>query len=304
MKRASGVPIGSVAGAWRAAFLWVRLRFAVLVIVAIALGGIGASSASAYDVVWLNNSTSVPFTEGSFCVLVGAVSCAEFPAWQEGAVLAAGQSNPGISLVLQVTGVTPSAFKDTWFPPSGISGHFEFDAVDPPIGPAFVQCSGDVPGFDCAVADKLYAYFEQIGSSSPEGLIGSPSPQRNGSSSPVEARFWSGLAPVSHGGIALVPVASYSTRRRGTVRERVILRSGSGRVLGRGKKTIRFGTRASIEVRLARGVSRTVASGSSIDVRASVTHADGTVGKGQTTNALVLTRLTPALRPLLHLPAG
>ncbi len=304
MKGTSGVPVGGVAGAWQAAVRLVRLRIVALVIVALALSGISASSASAYDVVWLNNATSVPFTEGSFCVLVGAVSCAEFPDWQEGAVLAAGRSNPGISLVLQVTGAAPASFKDTWYPPSGISGHFEFYAIDPPIGPAFVQCSGDVPGFDCAVADKLYAYLQQIGSSSPEGLIGSPSPKRNGSSPPVEARFWSGLVPVSHSGTALVPVASYSTRRRGAVRERVILRSVSGEVIGRGEKTVRFGTRTNIAVRLARGVARTVAGGSSVKVRASVTNADGTVGKGQAVNALVLTKLTPALRPLLHLPAG
>lgn len=305
MNGTSGVPVRRVAGAWRAAALSVRSRIATLVITAIALSGISASSASAYDVVWLNNSTSVPFTEGSFCVLVGSVSCAEFPEWQEGAVLQAGRANPGISLILQVTGVAPSSFKDTWYPPSGTSGYFEYNAVDPPIGPAFVQCSGDVPGFDCAVADKLYAYFQQVGSSSTEGLIGSPSPKRNNSSSsPVEARFWSGLAPVSRSGIALVPVASYSTRRRGTVRERVTLRSASGRVIGRGEKTVRFATRANIEVRLAPGVARAVASGGSVKVRASVTHADGTVGKGQATNGLVLTRLTPALRPLLHLPAG
>jgi hypothetical protein len=150
--------------------------------------------------------------------------------------LAADQANPGIWAILQVTGATPASFTITCYP-SGSSNYFQVLAVDPPIGPAFVQCSGSMPGFSCSVVDSLFAYLQQDGSS---WLLG-------GSSSPVEARFWSGLAPVSRGGIALVPVATYSTRRRSTVRERVVLRSSGGRVIGRGEETMRFGQTANIE---------------------------------------------------------
>ena len=78
---------------------------------------------------------------------------------------------------------------------------------------------------------------------------------------------------------ALVPVATYSTRRRGTVREHVVLRSSGGRFIGRGEKTMRFGQKANIGVRVTSGVARKVACGTSIKVQASVTHADGTVGR-------------------------
>lgn len=293
MKRASGVPLRGVAGAWRVAPRSFRLRVATLAIFAIALSGIGASSALALDFVWLNNQTSVPFTQESLCLFVDYLEC---PAeWKEGAVLAAGQSNPGISLVLQVVGVTPAHVTTTWYP-SGISGHFTFTATDPALSPAFVQCYGDVPGFTCTVVHQLFAYLQTTGSAS-SGLLGS-------SSSPVEARFWSGLAPVSRGGIALVPVASYSTRQHGTARERVVLRSASGEVIGRGEKAVHFGARANIQVQLTPRVARAVARGASIKVRASVTHADKTAGTGQAANSLVLTRLTPTLGHLLQLPAG
>lgn len=85
--------------------------------------------------------------------------------------------------------------------------------------------------------------------------------------------------------------------------ERVVLRSSSDRVIGHGEKTMQFNQRANIEVRLTSAVARKIARRKSIEVRASVANADGTAGKGQTTT-LALTKLTPALRPLLHLPAS
>jgi hypothetical protein len=183
----------------------------------------------------------------------------------------------------------------TWYP-SGLSGHFTFVATDPPLSPAFVQCYGNVPGFACSVVHQLFAYLQTTGSAS-SGLLGS-------SSSPVAARFWSSLAPVSSSGVALLPVASYSARQRGTVRERVVLRSMSGAIIGRGEKAVQFGARANIRVQLTPRVARTVARGKGIKVRASVALVSGTAGAGQTTDALVLTRLTPSLRPLLHPPSG
>ena len=295
MTRPSGVLVRRVAGAWRVAVVSVRVRIAAVAVLAIALGGISASSASAYDEVWLNNQTNVAFTQHSLCILVGALQCSEEDggAWLEGAVLAAGQVNPGISAILQLTGPTPVSFTTTWYP-SGSSNYFQVTGVDPPLSPAYITCTGSVPGFDCAVADELYAYLEQDGSSSSLG---------KGKSSPVEARFWSGLAPVSRVGIASVPVATYSTRRRGTVRELVVLHSNSGTIIGRGEKTMRLGQKAYIEVRLTSGVARKIASGTSVEIHASVAHADGTVGEGQATT-MVLTKLTPALRRLLHPPAG
>jgi hypothetical protein len=195
--------------------------------------------------------------------------------------LAAHQSNPGISYVCSVECYVPYDWS-----PEGEYGfqYFAWIAHDPAIGSAWLQCYGSVAGFDCYVTG-LAAYIEQTNSASSE---------RNGQS-PVEARFWSGLAPVNHSGFALVPVASYSSRQHGTVRELVVLRSKTGAVIGRGAKTMRFDTRTNIDVRLTPSVARTVAGGKSITVRASVTNAHGTVGTGQTTNVLTLTKLTSAL---------
>lgn len=161
------------AGAWRVAVVSVRVRIAAVAIFAIALSGVGASSAAAYDEVWLNNQTNVPFTQGSLCLFVGSVPCAteDGGAWMEGSVLAANQANPGINAILQVTGATPASFTTTWSP-SGSSNHFTFVAVDPPIGPAFVQCNGSVPGYNCSVVRGLFGYLQQDGSSSSLGARG------------------------------------------------------------------------------------------------------------------------------------
>jgi hypothetical protein len=283
MKGASGVSPGRVVGAWRVALGSVRLRVAALSITAIALSGLGASTASASDTFWLNNSTGTSFTQ--------RLDCSSEPvcpsAWQQGALLAAGQSNPGISVTLGAG----SDFDTNWTTSGGVhQGDFVVAAVDPVFKSAYLNCYGSVRGFDCYVTG-LNAYFQQTGSAL-------PGRGRHGQA-PVAARFWSSLAPVGRSGIAFVPVASYSTRRRGAVRERVVLRSPKGAVIGRGEKTVRFNTRTNIDVRLTPTVARTIASGKTVNIRASVTHADGTKGTGQTTKALTLTKLTPGLRGLL-----
>jgi len=272
----------------------VRLALALVLAIAVAgLCGTTASSASAYDEVWLNNATSVRFTEGSLCLLVGSLSCSNFPEWEEGSVLAAGKSNPGIRLILQVV-TSPIYFYDTW-EPAGVSGHFKFIAVDPVLGPAYVECygEGDVSGFSCSVADKLYAYLHQDSGVS-AGLLGAqPS---------ADATFWSGVAPVNRKGIALVPVASYSRSKQGKVRERVVLRSSS-REIAHAETTLQYGQRAEVEVKLPPSIARLVAGGKSLDVQAAVAHADGTEGTGQSTT-LTLTKLTAAEKTRLHLPSS
>ncbi len=297
MTRALAVSARKVAAARRVGVVSHRFRIAAVVMLATvttALAGIGAPSASADTEVWLNNSTSIPFTEGSLCILVGSLSCSLFPEWEKGAVLGAGKSNPGIRLLLQVTGPSAVKFTDTWYP-SGTSGYITFSAIDPAIGPTFVECWGNVPGVSCPVADKLYAYLEQDSSSSSE-LLGS-SPGQSGRSS-VDARFRAGVAFVGRRGVAAVPIASYSTKRRGAVRERVVLRSSMGRVLGSGEETVRLGAKGNVEVRLTPRTARPIAGGDDVTVRASVTNADGTAGSGQTTS-LTLTSTTSALGRLL-----
>jgi hypothetical protein len=242
------------------------------------LGGICASSASATDEVWINNPTSTPFTEESLCVLVGVEPC---PAgWRQGAILAAGRSNPGLELSVRVTATFEVKFTDEWHP-SGASGNFHFQVIDPVVGPVNVQCWGDVPGYSCSVSDGLYAYFHQSGSST--GL---------GATQSVEALFAGGVATVSRSGIASVPVESYGTQQHGSVRERVVLRSKGGAVIGSGEQLLRFGQKTDIEVKLSRSVAHMVAAGKSPKVQASVTHANGTKGTGQTTT-ISLTRLAP-----------
>jgi hypothetical protein len=287
------VSVRRIAGVARAAFAKVHYRVAALAVAVVMVGGIGASNASAFDEVWLNNASNVPFTQESYCILVGAVTCPQEDnsAWVRGAVLAAGKQNPGIFAILQVVPeFLDPTLTTTWYP-SGSGNYFTFYAEDPAIGPVIVQCYGNVPGFSCGVVGGLYAYISQTGSASATGPA------------PVLARFWSGVAPVTRGGIALVPVASYSLRRHGAARERVVL-SGPKGVIATGEKTVRFGTRTEIEVRLPSGIVRALARVESVDVRASVKHADGTVGTGQTTRRLLLTTLTPALKRVLHLPPG
>jgi hypothetical protein len=251
--------------------------------VALVLTGFVASSASALTEVWLNNQTSVPFTEESLCITVDEISpCPED--WREGFVLSAGQSNPGIELDLQVVGAVPAHLQDSWSP-GGLPGNLKFEAIDPVFGPTAVECwSEEMPGFSCSVVHGLFAYIQRS-TSSTELLGAVPS---------ADARFWSGVAPVGKGGTALVPVASYSGQRGGKVRERVVLRGGAGKVIGSGEKTVQFGRRTSIGVHLTAGVARMVARGEDITVRASVTHADATEGTGQATT-LALTKLTSDL---------
>lgn len=276
----------------RARAVTLRSRLAVVVALAtaaIALVSLGASSASALTEVYLNNPTSVSFTEESACFFV--VATLECPrGWNKGDVLAAGESNPGLYLPLQATYTEAAKISDSWYPNGGLSGHMSFYAYDPPIGATIVECSGDVPGFSCSVVDELYAYFHQDEGSSSQLLGGSPS---------ADATFWSGLAPVKGAGVALVPVASYSTQRQGQVRELVVLRTKRGVVIGHGEQTVQFGQRAQIAVRLTRGVARMIAAGRNIKVEASVTHADGTEGAGETTSVM-LTKLTPAIAHLIH----
>ena len=79
MARAAVVSVGRLSVAQVVGCLSVRRRIAVAVALAVtAIGGMTVSSASAYDEVWLNNESSVPFTEGSLCILVGSVSCSDF----------------------------------------------------------------------------------------------------------------------------------------------------------------------------------------------------------------------------------
>lgn len=294
MSRAAVVPVGRFCVGQVAGCLSARLRIAVAVALAVtALCGMTVSSASAYDEVWLNNETSVPFTEGSLCILVGSVSCLDFPEWEEGAVLAAGKSNPGIHLLLNV--VTSSIdFQDTW-EPSGVSGHFKFIAIDPVIGAAYVECygEGNVSGFSCSVVDKLYAYLHQDSGASSTLLGAQPS---------ADVTFWSGLAPVNPKGVALLPVANYSSQGQGKVRERVVLRSNS-REIAHAETTLRFGERAEVEVKLPPSVAKLIARGKTLDVQAAVAHADGSEGTGQSTT-LALTKLTAAEKKLLHLPSS
>ena len=66
---------------------------------------------------------------------------------------------------------------------------------------------------------------------------------------------------------------------------------------------MRFNQQANIKVRLTSGVARKVASSPSLKVHASVKGANPNSGTGQATT-LILTKLTPALGGLLHLPAG
>lgn len=273
----------------------VRSRIALILALAtitIALSGFGASSASALTQVYLNNPTSVSFTEESACYFV--VATLECPGgWNRGDVLAAGRSNPGLYLPLQATYTDAASISDSWYPSGGLSGHMAFSAYDPPVGPTIVECSGDVPGFSCSVVDELFAYFHQDDGSSSQLLGASPS---------ADAGFWSGLAPVRGGGVALVPVASYSTPPHGSVRELVVLRTKRGTVIGHGVRTVQFGQRARIEVQLTRGVARMIARGKTIKVEASVTHADGTEGTGVTTS-IMLAKLTPALGRVIHVAA-
>ncbi|HTQ67503.1 MAG TPA: hypothetical protein VMI13_02310 [Solirubrobacteraceae bacterium] len=252
------------------------------------MSGIGSSTASGLTSVYLNNPTSVSFTQESLCLFtVGTVPCPI--GWKEGEVLAAGRSNPGLYLPLQSTPLEAAKIHTEWAPNGGLGGEMTFWAIDSPLAPTIVKCYGNVPGFSCSVVDELFAYLHQDDGSS----------QLLGASPSADARFWSGLAPVRGGGVALVPVASYSARAQGKVRERVTLRTKHGSVIGSAQQTLRFGQRAQVEVRLTRGAARTIEAGKRIKVEASVAHADKTEGTGQTTT-LTLTKLTPALAKLMH----
>jgi len=258
---------------------------------AIALAGLGASSASALTNVYLNNPTSVSFTEESLCLfVVGTVPCPE--GWKNGDVLRAGESNPGLRLPLQTTVIEAAKIHDKWAPNGGLSGDMEFFADDAPFGETIVECWGNVPGISCSVVDHLFAYLHQDDGSSSQLLGAAPS---------AEARFWSGTVAVKSGGLALVPVATYSSSSQGSARERVVLHTKRGVIVGSGEKTIQFGHRADVGVRLTKGVAKMIAHGERIDIEASVEHADGTEGTGETTT-VVLTKLTPALERLIYLP--
>ncbi len=283
MADASVVSARRVSGAQLVGAVSLRRRIAVMVTVAVvvsaAVAGITASSSSAFDEVWLNNESNANFTEGSLCILVGSVSCSDFPEWEEGSVLKAGQANPGIELLLNVV-TSPIDFTDKW-ETSGVSGVIKFVATDPVIGPANVECygEGNVGGFSCSVADHLYAYIHgDTGATS--GLIGS--------SPSADVGFASGVAKLSRRGVAMVSIESYSRLGHGSVRERVVLHGSKGRELGHGEKTVQFGQRTEIAVPLPSDIAKTVAHAKKgLEVQASVEHADATQGTGETTKVVL-----------------
>jgi hypothetical protein len=257
----------------------------------VALCGLGASNASAVEQLFLNNPTSVSFTQEDLCLfVVGTIPCPS--GWNKGEVLPAGKSNPGLYLPLQTTVIEEAKIHAEWVPNGGLSGAMQYLAIDGPFGEALVECYGNVPGFSCSIVDHKFAYFHQD-DGAPSGLLGaSPS---------ADARFWSGTIVVKGNGVALVPVDSYSTQPQGSVRERVTLHTKRGVVVGTGEKTLQFGRKADVGVKLTRGVAKLIAHGERIDIEASVQHADGTEGTGETTT-MVLTKLTPALEKVIQLP--
>lgn len=280
MAGASVVSAHRVSAAQRVWAVSLRRRIALLVAVALAVGAIAAitaSSSSAYDEAWLNNESSTNLTEGSLCILVGPLACPR--EWSEGAVLKAGQANPGIMLPLQVvtSGVN---FSDKW-EPSGVSGVIRFYAYDPVVGPAFVECygEGNVGGLSCSVVDHLYAYIHGD-SGATTGLIGS--------SPSADVGFAAGVAKVNRHGVAMVSIEAYSRLAHGSVRERVVLHGSKGKELGHGEKTVPFGQASQISVPLPSKFAKTVAHAKKgLEVQASVEHADATHGAGATTKIVL-----------------
>jgi hypothetical protein len=196
-------------------------------------------------------------------------------------------------------------------PTQGYVCCLSFQADDPAIGSAsFDQCGGQGAQFETSqfeYYDTPGTPIEQFMTFEVDGLTctadwipgvsaSTPPPASTTRSRATRAavarhtRFVGGLAKVIDG-VALVPVQSFGRDAGATVRDRVVLRSKRA-VVGTGEATLVVAAKSRrIRVKVAKSVLAKLRVGHELRVSASVSHADGSAGTGDTTARLLLRRL-------------
>lgn len=176
----------------------------------------------------------------------------------------------------------------------GSVGAFGFGAFDPAVGSSSLSCQANgseweegnyytpIESFMTIEADGHSCTIAWLPGARPSGLARVPL-----ASMGWHSRLTDSLAPVSSGR-AKVSVQLFGKGRR-AVRDRVTLRTRSGRPIGQAEGTSKLGARAhAIAVPLAPFARERLAEKRELIVRASLTHADGTPGSGDTTKWLLL----------------
>ncbi len=278
-----------------------RVGLAVVVATAVS-AGVTATPASAEVDFWLNNASPDSFGPTN--------------AWTpdaDGANPSSGigyyQQNPGVLFFVgdgndtnQSTGSYSYAIEDGLNSPGGVT----VSADDPFIGASSLACTtwGTFINGDPIVCNVdgsgsigwIAAYIEDPGPSYNSMSLGG--------SHTAHVRFASTLAPVDAKGVALVPVKSYSAEKsRFSVRERVTLKTKSGRQIARGVDVITSNTPGYLRIRISdEKVLKLVRSGHDIEVQANVKHASGgqgVSGSGDTLGTLTIEKASAHNRKLL-----
>ncbi|HET7416614.1 MAG TPA: hypothetical protein VFJ61_03170 [Solirubrobacterales bacterium] len=184
-------------------------------------------------------------------------------------------------------------------------GSIDFGAYDWPFAGSQLDCLGNgaesarlegqipIERFMSIEVEGDTCIVEWLPGARPSALAREVLPSHN-PGLPGLARGWhsrlvSSLARVSEGR-AKVRVQVFGTGSR-PVRDRITLRTRSGRLLGRGLGTSRTATRPRlVAVPLTPVARQLLAKKKEIVVRASLAHADGTPGSGDETKQLVLRR--------------
>lgn len=175
-------------------------------------------------------------------------------------------------------------------------GAFGFSAYDPALGSATVACASNGTGWETGngfTPIEAYMTSEADGTTCTvdwlPGVDGASAGARAAAntSTASHTRFVDSLAEVWDGR-AHPRVQTFGTRRV-SVRDAVVLRTRGGKVIGRGTKTLRVGDEPqTVAVTLSRSARKVLAKGRELTVRASIEHARGAQGTGDTTAQLVV----------------
>jgi hypothetical protein len=275
-----------------------RTRSSILtLILAAALSVLAVPTAQAEDAFYLESSTGMKFAGEYMDVIEPGCWFGPTGNMIEGNAAEDGSIRSDISPFDQCSDAWGSALG------FGLNGQnyfgFNFGAYDWGLASATLDCEGR--GVESAEAEGVNP-IERLMSAEVDGLTCTiewlPGARPSASSLAQRAvpswhsRLVSSLAPVANGK-AKVKAQLFGPGRR-TVRDRVVLRIRSGRLIGEGVGSTRAGSRPGlVPVPLAPFARRLLAANKELVVRASVTHADGTPGTGDETKQLVLRSGSP-----------